>query len=104
MNELADCFGANLARCRRRVQLSQDQTAVLASLHRTEVSNLERGLRLPRLDTIVKLAAAVEAEVGELVAGITWVSGGYRAGAFVQSNQGSQQPNSQVKGKAKRHS
>jgi hypothetical protein len=58
-------------------------------------------LRLPRLDTIVKLAAAVEAEVGELVAGITWISGGYRAGAFVQDGQKQPQPNSQVKGKAR---
>lgn len=88
MNELAECFGANLARCRRRVCLSQDETAVRASLHRTEVSNLERGLRLPRLDTAVKLAAAVEAELGELVAGIAWVSGDYRVGAFVQGSQG----------------
>jgi hypothetical protein len=44
----------------------------------------------------------VEVELGELVAGITWVGGDYRAGAFVQESQKQPQPNSQVKGKAGR--
>ncbi|HSP55687.1 MAG TPA: helix-turn-helix transcriptional regulator [Dehalococcoidia bacterium] len=92
MNELPECFGANLARCRRRLRLSQEDVAHRASLHRTEVSGLERGLRLPRLDTAVKLAAAVEAELGELVAGISWACGDYRAGAFVPDGQSQPPP------------
>jgi hypothetical protein len=38
---------------------------------------------LPRIDTAMKLAAAIEAQIGELVEGISWASGDYRAGAFV---------------------
>lgn len=90
MNEQAECFGVNLARHRRLSGLSQDEVAYRATIHRTEVSQLERGLRLPRLDTAVKLAAAVEADLGELVEGLRWTSGTYRPGAFIQASQGSQ--------------
>ena len=51
MIDLAACFGDNLARCRKRADLSQEELSHLASLHRTEVSQLERGLRLCRIDT-----------------------------------------------------
>jgi transcriptional regulator with XRE-family HTH domain len=88
MNELAECFGTNLARHRRLSGLSQEDVAIRAGTHRTEVSQLERGLRLPRLDTAVRLAAAVEANLGELVEGMTWISGSYHPGSFVQSSQG----------------
>jgi transcriptional regulator with XRE-family HTH domain len=93
MNDLAECFGANLARHRRLSGLSQEDVAIRAGTHRTEVSQLERGLRLPRLNTAVRLAAAVEADLGELVEGMTWISGSYRPGSFVQGK--SRQPESQ---------
>lgn len=47
-------------------------TAERAGLHRTEVSLVERGERLPRLDTIVKLAGALEEEPCELLRGMAW--------------------------------
>ena len=87
MNDVAERFGENLARCRRRVRLSQEDVAVRACLHRTEIGHLEHGRRIPRIDTAMKLAAAIEAQVGELVEGINWVSGDYRAGAFVLDSQ-----------------
>lgn len=65
-------FGENLIVLRSRVGLSQEGTAVRAGLHKTQLSLLERGLRSPRLDTIVKLGGAVEAEPCELLAGMTW--------------------------------
>lgn len=36
----------------------------------------------------MRLAAAVEADLGELVEGMTWISGSYRPGSFIQSSQG----------------
>jgi transcriptional regulator with XRE-family HTH domain len=65
-------FGRNLVELRRRVGLSQTGTAERAGLHRTEICLLERGLRVPRLDTVVKLAGAVEAPAWELLAGMAW--------------------------------
>jgi transcriptional regulator with XRE-family HTH domain len=95
VNDLAECFGANLARHRRLSGLSQEDVAIRAGTHRTEVNQLERGLRLPRLDTAVKLAAAVEADLGELVEGMTWISGSYRPGSFAKASRGSQKANGQ---------
>jgi transcriptional regulator with XRE-family HTH domain len=87
MSEMAERFGANLLRCRRRMRLSQEELAERASLHRTEIGLLEHGRRLPRLDTVVKLAASMDIEVDELVAGIAWVVGGQRCGAFVLGSE-----------------
>ncbi len=76
-------FGANLARLRKRADQSQEETAVRASVHRTEISNLERGLRLARVDTVVKLAAALEVDPGDFFEGIVWEPGDVRYGRFL---------------------
>jgi transcriptional regulator with XRE-family HTH domain len=80
--DVAGQFGDNVARIRRQAALSQDEVAVRASLHRTEVSQIERGLRLARVDTVAKLAAALEADPGELFQGIAWEPGDIRHGQF----------------------
>ena len=87
MREVSDRFGSNLVRCRRRAGISQEELCFRASVHRTEIGMLERGIRLPRLDTLVKLAGALDVEVAELVEGIAWTSGTYQDGTFT-----SQQP------------
>lgn len=76
-------FARNLRRCRRRAGLSQEEVGFRAALHRTEIGMLERGIRLPRIDTLVKLAGAVEVEPVELLDGIGWsapvpTTGGFR--------------------------
>jgi transcriptional regulator with XRE-family HTH domain len=80
---LAEHFGANLARCRKRIGLSQEETAVRASLHRTEVGLVERGERLPRIDTAIKLAGALDVALDDLTEGIDWSPGETRPGRFV---------------------
>ena len=82
----AECFGANLKRARRHVRLSQEDVALRASLHRTEIGLLESGQRRPRIDTMAKLAAAVEARPDELMEGIAWVCPDLRGGSFVVSD------------------
>jgi transcriptional regulator with XRE-family HTH domain len=79
---IAERFGANLARCRRAADLSQDDLGFRAGLHRTEISKLERGLRLPRIDTIIKLAGALQIEPGALLDGMAWQPGESRPGRF----------------------
>ena len=88
MIDLAARFGDNLARCRKRADFSQEGLALRASLHRTEISNLERGLRLPRVDTLVKLKSCLEVSADDLLAGITWSPGDYRPGGFVERSEG----------------
>lgn len=84
MIDIAAQFGDNLARCRKAADLSQDDVSIRASLHRTEVSQLERGLRVPRIDTVAKLAGALEVDPGELFEGIAWEPGEMRQGRFEQ--------------------
>jgi transcriptional regulator with XRE-family HTH domain len=80
--EVARQFGANLRRARRRADLSQEQLGLRASLHRTEIGLLERGARMPRIDTLVKLATALQMRPDELIEGIAWTPGTTEAGAF----------------------
>ena len=82
-SEIAVRFGKNLADARRRSRLSQEALAVGASLHRTEIGLLERGERLPRIDTVVKLAGAMQIPTTDLIAGIEWQPGTTQAGAFM---------------------
>lgn len=53
-----------------------------ASLHRTAVGQLERGERVARVDTAVKLAGSLGIPPGELLDGMGWNPGGTRIGAF----------------------
>jgi transcriptional regulator with XRE-family HTH domain len=80
--DIATHFGRNLARCRREAGFSQEELGVLASLHRTEIGMLERGIRLPRIDTLMKLAGALEVEPGELLTGIEWTPASPQLGNF----------------------
>jgi transcriptional regulator with XRE-family HTH domain len=80
--DVATRFGENLVRCRLRANLSQEELAHNSSLHRTEVGLLERGARVPRIDTLVKLAGALSVEPSELIEGIDWTPGNVTAGSF----------------------
>ncbi len=82
---VAEHFGDNLKRQRKLADLSQDGLAFRASLHRTEISQIERGLRLPRVDTIAKLAAGLDIDPGKLFEGIVWKPGNVRYGRFVET-------------------
>jgi transcriptional regulator with XRE-family HTH domain len=79
---VAERFGENLRRARRRAGLSQEQVAVRASLHRTEIGLLERGGRVARIDTLVQLAGAIAVDSSELLAGIGWTPGDIQGGSF----------------------
>jgi XRE family transcriptional regulator, regulator of sulfur utilization len=79
---IAEEFGKNLHRARKRTGISQEHLAVLASLHRTEIGLLERGERLPRIDTAIKLAGALDLPLAQLVEGIEWRPGSTQVGAF----------------------
>lgn len=68
-------FGQNLARCRGAAGISQEELSFRASLHRTEVSFLERGERMPRVDTAMRLAGSLGVPLNELIAGLEWRSG-----------------------------
>jgi transcriptional regulator with XRE-family HTH domain len=76
----AERFGLLLTRRRLHAALSQEELARLIGLHRTEISLIERGGRRPRLDTLLQLAAGVEAEPAELLTGMRWIPGTIEVG------------------------
>lgn len=80
--DIAARFSENLTRCRKRADLSQEELGVRASLHRTEISQLERGLRVARIDTLVKLAGGLSVSPLELLDGIEWSPGSTTIGQF----------------------
>jgi transcriptional regulator with XRE-family HTH domain len=80
--------GANLRRARKRADLSQEELAVRASLHRTAIGQLERGERVARADTLVKLAGSLGIPPGELLDGLHWEPGGTRVGRLSDGGPG----------------
>jgi transcriptional regulator with XRE-family HTH domain len=79
---LGERFGLNLWRSRRRVDLSQEELASRVGMSRPHISVLERGLDLPRIDTILRLAAATDVSVCVLLAGMEWQPGQHVEGDF----------------------
>ncbi len=83
--DIAARFGDNLAHARLAADITQEELSIRANLHRTEVSQLERGLRVPRIDTLIKLASSLEVAPEELLVGIAWTPGGTRHGSFSEA-------------------
>lgn len=80
--KVARRFGANLVRCRKRAGLSQEELGYRADLHRTAIGLLEKGARVPRIDTLVKLSVALRVAPADLLAGIVWEPGTTKPGRF----------------------
>lgn len=72
MNPVAERFAENLKRYRKSAGFSQEELASQASLHRTEIDTLERALRILRIDSLLKLCAALEVTPNDLLEGIEW--------------------------------
>jgi transcriptional regulator with XRE-family HTH domain len=62
-------FGIILQNERRKNGLSQERLAELADLHRTYISDLERGIRNPTITTIFTLCKALNVTPSELLKG-----------------------------------
>lgn len=82
MNPVAARFGENMARAREQSGITQEELAFRASLHRTEIGLLERGGRVPRIDTLVKLKFSLGVSAEDLLAGMVWTPGDFRRGGF----------------------
>ena len=66
----ASVFGRALAAERQRQCKSMSLLAGIAGTYASEVSRVERGLRDPRLSTMVRLAVALGVPLSVLVAGL----------------------------------
>ena len=79
---VAHRFGANLRRCRRKAGLSQQALADRVGMNRLNLGELERAQALPRIDTVLRLAAGADVPVRALLEGIEWRPGRRVEGDF----------------------
>jgi transcriptional regulator with XRE-family HTH domain len=84
---VAQRFGANLSHLRERSGITQEELSFKAGLHRTEIGLLERGGRIPRIDTAAKLAGSLGVTLGVLLDGIEWHPGEFQRGYFRASEE-----------------
>jgi transcriptional regulator with XRE-family HTH domain len=80
--EVGRVVGRRISELRKEIGISQEEMGYRAGLHRTAAGELERGIRVPRIDTLLKVAAALEVSIGELVGGLAWHPPERAAGAF----------------------
>jgi transcriptional regulator with XRE-family HTH domain len=92
---VAERFAANLRRLRAAAVISQEELAFRADIHRTQISFIESGRRLPRLETLIKLAGALGVTTGDLVDGIIWEPHQQSGGGFGVS-EGGEDPDAQA--------
>ena len=68
--ELSLKFGAKLRAARNAAGLSQDECAKVSGIHRSEISLIERGHRIPSLITMLVFAEALEVSLEQLAGGL----------------------------------
>lgn len=73
LDELRERFGVNVRRHRERLGVSQHELAFRADTHITQISPIELGQKLPRIDTFIRLAGALEVRADDLTVGILWL-------------------------------
>ena len=76
---VAGHVGGRIRRRRRAMDISQEDLACRAGIHRTQISLIEHGKVMVKLDTLILLARALDvAEGPELLAGIDEAAVGRR--------------------------
>lgn len=66
--EMTEAVGLAVRRVRRQRQWSQEQLADESGLHRTYISDIERGVRNASLTSLVRIADALEVKLSRLIA------------------------------------
>jgi transcriptional regulator with XRE-family HTH domain len=69
---VAEQLGRRIKRRRQFLDLSQEALAERSGIHRTQFSLYENGRRMPLASSLIRLAAALEVSVDQLVVGIEW--------------------------------
>ena len=69
---VAEHIGRNLTRCREQAGLSVEQLSKRAELTRNAIRLIERGERLPQMDTFLKLEGGLGVHSSDLLRGIGW--------------------------------
>lgn len=69
---VAQRFGKNVRACRG--DRTQEEIADLAGLSRTSLAHIEKGLRVARVTTMLRLASALGVPPAKLLEGMRWTT------------------------------
>lgn len=86
VEQIGQRFAANVRRHRKAAGLSQEVLSFMAGIHRTQISLLETGGRLPRFITFLKLRGAPRATADALMEGIEFEPHVVQSGGFQVSD------------------
>lgn len=67
MSDIDKAFGTVVKTRRIQLGISQESLAFRAGLHRTYISDIERGLKCPSLRVVLRLAYALDMSAADLV-------------------------------------
>jgi transcriptional regulator with XRE-family HTH domain len=67
IDELRARFARNFRNRRLEVGLSQEKLSMLANVHRTYISQVERGICNPTLELLLSMANALEIDISDLL-------------------------------------
>jgi transcriptional regulator with XRE-family HTH domain len=76
-------MGKNIARYREAMGVSQEELGFIAGLHRTAVGQLERGERVARADTVIRLCGSLGVEPNALYEGLGWRPAEFTKGELI---------------------
>ena len=63
-------FGRQVSRLRGRLGISQEELGFRAGVHRTYISQIERGIKSPTLSVILKLTRALGFPAAKLISAV----------------------------------
>jgi transcriptional regulator with XRE-family HTH domain len=69
---VAEAFAAVLLKARKAAGMTQEELADLSGLDRTTISQVERGKGAPRVETLIRLAGALDVDPGDLLPELSW--------------------------------
>ncbi|OGK38786.1 transcriptional regulator [Candidatus Roizmanbacteria bacterium RIFCSPHIGHO2_12_FULL_42_10] len=67
MVDIKHKFGEKMRQIRKQKKISQEELAFRAGLHRTYISDVERGFRNISIENIEKLAKALNVNIDKLI-------------------------------------
>jgi transcriptional regulator with XRE-family HTH domain len=77
--DLKQAFGKVIRELREENELSQQELADFSEVDRTYISDLERGLNYPSLNTIYKLAEVLKIKPSKLIEKVDAVVSGFKS-------------------------
>lgn len=76
-------FGDTVKHHRLRLGISQEEMGWRGDLHRNDAGHFERAARMPKVEVLLRVAAALEIPMSELLKGMRWRRARVTPGRYV---------------------